>query len=48
MHEPDPDTAFVPGAAKRNLVGWQAEKDSTAAMENFGLPIAFGAEMNEP
>jgi len=45
VHEPDPDTAFVPGAAKRNLLGWQAEKDSTAAI---GLPIAFGAEMNEP
>ena len=49
MHEPNPDTTFVPGAAKRNLVGLRAEEDLTA-VEKFGLPIAlnFGAEMNGP
>ena len=50
MHEPNPETAFVSGAAKRNLVGLRAEKDLIATMEKFGLPIAlsFGAEMNGP
>jgi len=41
VHEPDPDATFVSGAAKRNPVGLRvrAEKDSTAAMEKFGLPV---------
>ena len=50
MHEPDPDAASVPGAAKRNLVGlrtaeMRSEKGLTVAMEKFGLPtVSLGAE----
>jgi len=44
VHEPGPDEAFVPGAAKRN------PRAAETRAENFGFPIAvsFGADMNEP